>query len=329
MTGGAEGKEIELVAGKEAGPVDIVMSSPGAYSVSGLVADAPQVARELIPEHTEATIFALPKTGSRGPRGVAPIGPRGEFKTAALDRGTYYLYAWAMDGFRYWRSEVVEEQLDHDMSELRLRMAPVWPLAGSLQGGDSASRYTVTLQPVQFDGAQMPVRTDPDATGGFRFDPPLPGRYRVEVNPMPAGDYLMMDVDGSGVTDGVVDVRAAGAQRLRLMLRPHAAAVSGKVVGRGPGPLSYWIYAVRAGAELDTAWGRPYSGTNYHVGNLSPGKYKLLLVDPAHGTWNGSDTARLKDFADLFTEIEVKEGERASLDLKALTWEMMDARAKH
>jgi hypothetical protein len=141
---------------------------------------------------------------------------------------------------------------------------------------------------------------------------------------MPADGYLKIEMNGAVAASGAVDVSASGSDRLQIAILPHAAQVSGKIVGRGAGPRLSWLYAVRDGADLDTARYGSYLGATFLIGNLPPGKYRLFTVDGAG--WFGSDTGQLKKYADLFTEVEVKEGESVSLDLKILTAEVRNAR---
>jgi hypothetical protein len=317
----AQAKVVEAVAERVTDPIEIVLTDLPLHVVSGVVVGAPKVESGRTPEHTAATVFVLDRNGARA---VARIGVAGEFKSAQLNQGKYHFYAWARDGEKYWRSEVVEERLDKDVADLRLRMAPVGALTGTVTGGANATRYTVTLNPVLEDEGQVWVSGVTDAASALRMDPPLPGRYRVEVSPMPADGYLKIEMNGAVTASGAVDVSASGSDRLQIAILPHAAQVSGKIVGRGAGPRLYWLYAVPDGADLDTARYGSYLGATFGIGNLPPGKYRLLTVDGAVGF--GGDTGQLKKYADLFTEVEVKEGESVSLDLKILTAEVRNAR---
>jgi hypothetical protein len=241
---------------------------------------APQFADETTAtdEHGEFRIAGAPGKYTVQPQGVSYPGVRDQTQAQVVE---------AIAGQETEPIEIVWADMTKNVVSVPgLRLDLVGSLTGTITGGAKATRYTVTLQPVVQDGFDSWASGTTGGESTFRIDSPLPGRYRVEVSPLPADGYLKIEMNGEAAASGAVDVPAGEHGRLQIAILPHAARVSGKIVGRGPGPRLFWLYTVRDGAELETARYGAYVGTTFLIGNLAPGKYRLLAVDGAG--WKGA-----------------------------------------
>jgi protocatechuate 3,4-dioxygenase beta subunit len=326
------GTVIEAVAGKDTAGLEIRLARQQGFRISGTVTG---IASE--DGRAQVTLNALSEGNPLG-RGVLTQ-PDGTFEFPGIPPGTYHLSAGARRGKTQFTTRNVEVQVAAgDPAPVTLTLVPGAEVTGTLtiEGdppGEFYGKLAVRLQSadpnsnnqIRMDGGEV------DREHSFRIEGVAPSRYRIRVEGMPENAYLKkVEVDGQVAPDDGIDLSNGGMKTTaKLTVSRAGAQISGRVLDSDGDPLSMRlaIVALRrnesdisgagAGVEVTPA-GR------YSMEGIAPGKYRLFGIDPfqlGFGTGDG-----LKKFYERGEEIEVKEGDRITKDVKLLPKE--DANAK-
>lgn len=333
------GEGIEVRPGQDAGPFEIRLAHPRyqpapLLSIGGLVTGTPAGGR--------ASITVRPSQGS-GPAQIvrgfsSDADGRFTFRIGAV--GSFQVYAQFPPGNPTLQSQIAEVQLsESDVTDVQLNLAPGEELSGSLKmsGEAPGQKTTVKLEVADRGGPGTSAITsaEVDKLGSFHLVGVLPGRYRLEVEPMPERAFLAsVMLDGKIVDDTGFDFSRGGSgARLQIAISRNAGEISGSVVDRNGAPLASALAAVlvwKNAAQVKPEFNM-LAGGRYDLKGLRPGKYLILAVD----AYDFTSLAGAKDqdeFAKALRaaaeEIEVAEGGRVTKDLRAAAKEDIHVQPK-
>ena len=333
------GTVVEAIAGKEVGGLEIRLArQQGGLSISGVISGIPE---------GPSRPYVMLQWGEKAPiansgRSVF-TGPDGRFKIESLQPGFYRIAAVYMDGKTPMVSRTMEWTLENsDISNVELVLTPGIQVTGKVRmegdaPGTPSPKRTVRLEPfmgftpgnLQRSGGEV------DAEGAFTITGAAPSRYKVGVEPLPEGAYVKaVEIDGAKGTDTSLDLSAATkGVTANILLGRNGVQVSGRVLDPNGERLQsnlVMIFLIREFEEvLDGMNGngttRAGADGKYTLKPFAPGKYRLFAVDALRI----SGGAVLDTFKDMFNraeEVEFKEGERLTKDLRVMT--KVDAREK-
>jgi hypothetical protein len=173
--------------------------------------------------------------------------------------------------------------------------------------------------------------TEPDGT--FKIPDIFPGRYRVEVKPLPDNGYVhTVELNGAASSGLELDFsRGAQGSRVKITLARDAAQLSGTVLDKDGQPIGASPAIVILTADRDhvapSLDGIVKEGGRFNFKNIRPGKYWLFAID-AFRSGPSNSQEDFKRIAAAAEEIEIKAGDRISKDIKVLLKEDVDARNK-
>ena len=328
---------VEAVAGKDVGGLEIRLArQQQGLSISGVVSGIPE---------GSARPYVILQFGEKAPiittgRSTSAAAD-GKFKFESLQPGFYRILAQYSDGRATHVSRSMEWTLENtDVSNVELHLVPGLEVSGRVRmEGDPAGpppKGTVKLDPqlgfmndnLQRSGGEL------DAEGVFRIKGIAPARYKVRVDPLPEGAYVKtLEIDGAPVPPDALDLtNAAKNVSARVVIGREGALVSGRVLDSNGEPMQtsvVMIYLVKEFTEMLTGNGTAHATPEgkYTLKGVAPGKYKLLAVD----AFRVSGIAAIDMLKDMFThaeEIEFKEGEKITKDLKLAAREDPNANKK-
>jgi hypothetical protein len=269
----------------------------------------------------------------------------GKFQFTGLEPGYYNVTAEYTSGKTGLQSLATKMQLDSsDRTDLQLTLLPGEELTGTLEiaggaaPGVSVEKRTVRLQAAGFDylGVAGVGPGAADKSGAFRLTNIHPGRFRVEVDPLPDNAFIKsITLDGAAVPDSTLDFsQGVSGSRLKIVVSPNGAQISGKVLGHDGDPLDTPLAQVmlwKDDKEVESDNANLVMNGEYSFKALSPGKYRVAALDifELFGNYAPEDwdeaTKALKAAAQ---EIELKEGDRIVKDLKVLGKEDIHVKPK-
>ena len=333
----AKASLVDAKAGAEISGMDIHLARlPRGASISGTVSggtDNPPGVIVFI--HSEEDAGRVTYSGS------TIIRETGHFLFAGLQPGTYQLNALDFAGKTRLYSVPVAVQVEGgDVTGVSLALAPGGEIAGSLEvaGAPAKEKLSVGLSTARTFGGVIegqpygnelaPAAVDAD--GAFHIAGIPPGRYRVDVTPMPDNWYLKsVRLDGVEVAHDELDFsRGMQTASLKIVASRNGGQISGKLLdknGEPVGAVPVLVLLVDNPKEIDL--GRSAKETEdgkYRLQGIRPGKYRLLAVDPFDMTGSEETTEKLVAAAE---EIEIKEGDRKVKDLTVVSQEDADAKS--
>ena len=332
---------VEAVAGKEAGGIEIRLArQQQGLSISGVVSG--------IPEGTWRGSVVM-QTGENAQRitsgrSTAPAAD-GKFRFDGLQPGFYRMWAIYNDGSKTQLvSRTMEWQLENtEIANVEFVLAPGVELSGSLRmegegAGGAAPKRKVKLEPTTgyfFVNLGM-TGGEVDGDGGFRIGNIVPGKYRVKVEPLAENAYLKtLEIDGVAVNNGVADLsKVARGASAKLTIGSNGAQISGRVLDANGEPMLtnvVMIFLARDAEDIPmvgngTAQASPDG--KYSIKAVVPGKYRLFAVDAFQIAGLISDVDMFKKMFARGEEIEFKEGDRITKDLKVIPVEDPNAKPK-
>jgi len=327
---------IEVAAGQDLAGIEIrlLRTGPGApthtFTVSGVVMGTPEGGRANV-----MLSFGDDAGGMYNGRGTS-ADTESKFSISGLQPGSYSVAASYPSGKTPLQSHALKFRLEAaDETGLQLTLAPGEDLIGKLElAGDAApgqaEKFTVRLEASGWGnqyGQGGPAAADVGQDGSFHIAAVPPAKFKPVVEPMPEDGYLKeVAVDGKAAPDGVLDFsQGVGGSRLKITVSRNGGRISGKVLGKDGEP-AIGLIMVFLGTDakhIDEDNPSRTSDGNYSFKAIRPGKYRLLAIDVAEmmqafiGDGNHDET--MKQLFDAAEEIEVKEGDRISKDITALT----------
>jgi hypothetical protein len=321
---------IEVAAGTNAS-IEVRLVRQRSITISGTVNGMP-------PDASGTVMLATfdRAGGQRVNSRSTPIGPGGKFMFLSMPAAHYRMTALVYRSPSPLQSQSLEYTPDSpDAHDVQLTLALGAQLSGTLQmagepPGAAAEKRTITLAPTE--STASPTGTTGD-DGSFKIADIFPGRYRVEVSPLPDNGYVQsVELDGAASTSPELDFsRGVHGSRLKITLARDAAQLSGTVFDKDGQPLGHTVALVIVTADRDHITpnqdGLIKEGGKYGFKNIRPGKYWVFAMDVFRSGSVETETD-LKRMAAAAEEIEIKPGDRIVKDLKVVLKEDVDARSK-
>jgi hypothetical protein len=235
------------------------------------------------------------------------------------------------------QSHSVEFHLEGDQTDLQFTLAPGEDLTGKLEiVGDAPAgppeKHTVRLEmEIPGWGGQLapsqPPAAEVAADGSFRLNRVMPVKWRAVVEPMPESGYLKeVTLDGKTAPDQMLDFsQGVGGAKLKITVSRAGGQLSGRVLDKNDEPL-VGLVMVFFGTDpkhLQEGNAAHTSDGNYNFKSIRPGKYHLIAIDVGEMmqafSGDGNEESTMQRLFDAAEEIEIKEGDRLTKDVKALT----------
>jgi hypothetical protein len=326
---------VEATAGSDVAGIDIhlVHAAPPArpMTIGGTVTGVPDgIGR------TEILLMAGTAGLPRRPAGSIYAGLDGGSWSTRLPPGLYQVFARYAAAKTPLLSEPVEVRLDSvDVTNVLLVLGTGGELTGSLKVAGGAptaapgARYRVTLEPTDYSYYGPVAPADVDQDGAFHLVGVLPGNYRVNVAPLPEDAYLSVTLDGNSAGSGWLDLtRGARGGQLKITVGHKGGRISGKVLDKDGTPAVRRV-AIFLGDDAKELADRSLTfatdGT-YSFKAIGPGKHRLLAFDTFQLTGSLYDLPFAQALFALGEEVEIKEGDRLTKELKLVAAEDVHAK---
>jgi hypothetical protein len=333
----AKAVQVEAVPGAELTGIDIhLVRQLRGFAIAGTVTGAPEGS-------FGGMVMLQQGDDSRRMNAMSGSGttPDGHFLFSNLQPGSYRLTALHFTDKNRLYSQPVDVRLESaDVSNVNLALGPGGEVVGKLEmtGSPGAEKLSVGLEITSPGFGASAPSAEVDQSGAFRITDIAPGRYRVNVAPLPENAYLKsIRLDGAEAPDGEVDLsHAAPGASLKIVVSRNGGQISGKLLdkdGQPLGALRVFVLLVPAGLdtkEIDLQRSlKSFDDGTYRLQGIRPGKYRLLTFDPDQFTANGEFLETVEKLPAGAEEIEIKEGDRKVMDLKPIVKEDGDAKPAH
>ena len=258
------------------------------------------------------------------------------FSFARLEPGTYQLYA--ISGTQ---GPLVEVKLDAADAAVELRLTGGGDLTGVVEiagepRGTPQEKRTVRLKSSgQFGSFGPTPSAEVDREGLFHVTAVSPGRFEVQVTPLPENAYIKsVEVDGKAGDGATVELNGTPGAHARIVVSRAGAELSGQIRSKDGAPLvnSVAIVALIDNVEklnLDNSdeshVARVAGDGKYSFHGVRPGKYRILAIDAFHAPEIDKLEVAKKLVAGL-PEFEIKEGDRITKDVTVVGKEDADAK---
>jgi hypothetical protein len=314
---------VEAEAGGDA-TVEIRLTRQRSITISGSVSGIPPGSSALV------TLYSGDRPTAMNLYRTRNVGPDDKFAIPDLPLAYYRVQASLLGGSANMRSQSVDVGPDApEAVEVQLALGAGVEVTGTLEiagdpPGTPVEKRTVTV-------GSFTATSDPD--GAFKIAGVFPGRFAVDVQPLPDNGYVKaVELDGVTVSAGEVDFsHVVQGSRLRITLARDGGQLSGTVLDKDGQPLGHTVAIVVLAPDAEHIATNPNGlvkeGGKYSLTGIRPGKYLLFAIDAFRsGPSNSADD--LKRMAAAAEEIEIKAGDRIAKDLKVLLKEDVDARSK-
>jgi hypothetical protein len=314
---GTESKDqatlVQLTAGREVTGIDIRLTRKHSLTISGVVTG--------MQDHSVPAGVSMFSSGDSFPRLVLTA-PDGRFTAPGLPPGLYHLVARQTSAGTPLQSPTVDVRLDSaDQSNVSLALVHSEALSGTLAiEGDPVEALTVLLDRYTeyggLEAAGQLARGDVDRDGSFRINQVFPGKFRVRVLPMPENAYVKsVKLDDTEAPDGILDLsRGVEGARIKVTISRNGGRLEGSVLGDSPAVV---VLAATMEAIDDTNPQIVEPGAKFKYTGLRPGKYRLIAIGGREFTGDES----IKALFPKAPEIEIREGDRITKDVKPMTAE--------
>lgn len=281
-------QRVQVAPGAEVTGIDIHLIAAPIVQVSGKVTDIP-------PGSQVAVQVVTPQPNGGSMSNQTPVKADGTFQIWRMDPGKYSLIAVVQQsGMSRTQSAPFEIDVGSaNIEHIELRLIAPFDLTGQIAYDDAKARYQP--DPKMPPGRGVATRRlmfRGDSSTGFSGPAPNPaeladddsftvervtaGRYHLSVT---WGAYVKSVRVGNQETEGdILDVHNGAAGAISITLSSVTAQVSGTVSdssGPVPGAHVGLINDVQHSLQRAVA----DANGNYKIGNLRPGKYRILAAD--------------------------------------------------
>ena len=268
----------------------------------------------------EHVLISLARTVRDGFQDAVGFGvkPDGSF-ALHVSAGTYRIWATYRGGRAYLQSDPLELAVSSDVTGLLLTLQPAGDLTGTVEIAGERAATPKPKRTVRF--GEWSADTDRD--GIYRLNAVRPGRYKVEIDPLPEDGYIQSTVlDGAAHDGDWLDLpRGVHGSTLKIAVAA-GARISGAVLNTD-GTRAVNALAIvtlepvdpKAEAPSDNM-ARVDDAANYRFHNLRPGRYRIAAYDFLKSMADNPDA--MKNASGKGEEIEVKAGDRLTKDLTVM-----------
>ena len=268
----------------------------------------------------------------------------GKFRFDGLQPGFYRVWALYNDaGKTQLASRTLECQLENsEIANVELALVPGVELSGTLrmegEAAGAATKRTVKLEPATgyFTVNMGMTGGEVDGDGVFRIANIAPAKYRVKVAPLPENAYIKtLEIDGAAATNGMADLlKVARAASAKVTVGGNGARISGRVLDANGEPMLtnvVMIFLAKDAEDIPLVGNGTAQATpdgKYTIKAIVPGKYHLFALDAFQIAGGGNEMDMFKKLFERGEEIEFKEGDRITKDLKVIPVEDPNAKPK-
>jgi len=313
---------VEAIGGKDISGLEIRLIRQQAISISGIVTGAPENG----PRPTINAQQIVEGKSGRGESRNASAAPDGKFSITGLQPGRYRVWASYSSGKTRLGSLMTELNVDSGDTPLTLTLVSMAEVTGKVVIEGDAPETAMPKRWVRFDAIEAAgnrsERGQTDAENNFQIPGLRAGKYRVKVEDLPENAFVKsLEADGTAIASNVYEI-AEGARggRVKVMVSRGGATLSGRVLdsdgNRLLTPLALVVLTKDGDAE-DFEPAEVAADSKYTVKGIRPGKYHLLAVNPFDMDFM-NEQEWLKSLRGLGEEIEIKEGDRITKDVKML-----------
>ena len=229
----ASASQIQVNGGAELRGIDFRLQKARVFRVRGKVHG--MVAMDGPRGGASGVAFLEPAiNGGFAERRPTPVMADGTFEARDVRPGSYVLVAQQGNREMQLSARVPVQVGEADVSGVEVFLQPSVKIAGRIlfegETKPDFARFNVHFQPVDGTPPMGGVgRVDPEQ-GTFETNPMEPNRYRVMVQPMPAGFYLksIRWGDQEAIDTGVL-VSPGAVGEVKVLLAPGAGTISGSV----------------------------------------------------------------------------------------------------
>jgi hypothetical protein len=328
-TAKASAQTVEAIGGKESSGLEIRLSRQRGYSISGVVSGMPKAMGGPV------VYLRVPDGGRR----TTGVGSDGKFTFRELEPGQYRVYATYEGQNAQLSSRVIDTHLSAaDAAGVNLSLGAPPDVGGTLvierdPPDAPPEKCVVRLRAVEPGSRGLSIKGgDVDRGHGFHIQGLIPGRYRFEIDDLPENAYLKsVIVDGAESANRTIDIAdGANGARIKIVVSRAGAQLSGRILdadgNRMNSPMA--IVALMKSENDESGPGNELSPDGkYTFKGIAPGKYHVCAMNPLDflardGGWESA----MKKVYPRCEEIEFKEGERITKDLRQLAKEAPDAK---
>jgi hypothetical protein len=321
--------QVEAIAGKETGGIEIRLSRQVGISISGIVRGMTDAsARPSVIAQWGATAQTIRSGNS------VSADAEGRFTIHDAQPGFYRLSA-----ISYSKPEMASALLeiqvgDAGVANLELTLAPTAEITGVVEAegdppGVDPPKRNVRLEIVNGMRMMQPYGGATDSKGGFSLSGLTPSKYRVRVTPLPDDGYVKkVVVDDTESPDGMVDLSTGTRpSRIKVSVARDGAQMTGHVVDESGNRNAFSVVLI---SPVPIPKGTPelVSQTQpdgcYSFKSLRPGKYRIVAIDPLRNI--GANLDEMSKLLEKGEEIELKPGARLQYDVHPLKKEDADAK---
>jgi hypothetical protein len=173
---------------------------------------------------------------------------------------------------------------------------------------------------IPWNGPPLRATVNPDGT--YKIPNVPAGIWDIDAGPVPRGGYMKsMRLGDQDVLTDEMRISSSTAAPLNIVIATDGATLEGQVTSAAGDPVQAPVVLMPAGRFQDVVSFRRYVFSNekgrYRILGLMPGAYKLYALED-FDVQSDEVTESLKPLEKSAMAVELKEGQKASQDLKLI-----------
>jgi len=319
---------IDLKKGAALSGIELPLHESPVFRVSGSVAGFEANPGRIV-------VGLRPTTTPVGLGGVvSAVVANGVFELDSVLPGSYWITAAVAGSSSPATTAAQAVEVTSDVTGIVLKAEPPVKLGGALkvEGGPSGIPG-LTIRLVPATGAGSTIVAKPRGDGSFTLSA-TPGRYRVEIQGLPAGAYLKSANLGEGDKDvlGGLDIGPAVADsKLAIVVSFAAASVAGTVRGEDGKPAAGTVTLIPDPPRPDRPSLCQVAETGddgrFQLQGIPPGKYRLYAWEELE-PGSHMDPKVTAPFQADSVSLEAAENDRKEVTLQRIAVETVDAASR-
>lgn len=323
----AHASQVEVTAGGEVSGIDFRLSPTHTVRVSGKITN---------PGTSASGIVAFVSLMSRD-NGVAwnagkhsIVDEKGGFAFRNVTPGSYTIAAQSVSvmnpGAEAQIAQAAIDVGDSNVDGIQLTFGGAPEIGGVIsveKGADLKwAGLMVMLSPESDEAMMRPSYAQVQDDGTFKLKLSMPGRYHLDIGPLPDGYYVKSVRYGDAeYPSGVIDLtKGANGGELTIAVAANGARIDGGVKDAKDQPAtSATVVLIPEERDFRNLYNVANTDQNGHfsIKSIKPGKYKLFAWDDVQGG-QYEDPDFIKPFEDKGEAVELDEGGKSSKDLKLI-----------